>query len=74
MSKISFFSPLPRYQGEFTPVNLLFDANLQEFAHRVSIISALESGGKISPLEAYEHIQHLWQGLSLSKEQLGIGD
>jgi len=34
----------------------------------------LESGGKISPLEAYEHIQHLWQGLSLSKEQLGIGD
>ncbi|MEI6426882.1 MAG: hypothetical protein WCO45_00635 [Pseudanabaena sp. ELA607] len=74
MSKISFFSPLPRYQGEFTPANLLFDANLQEFAHRVSIISALESGGKISPLEAYEHIQNLWRNLSLSKESLGIGD
>jgi hypothetical protein len=40
----------------------------------VSIISALESGGKISPLEAYEHIQNLWQNLGLSKEKLGIAD
>jgi hypothetical protein len=74
MNKLSeFMNPLHRYYGEFTPENLVFDANLQEFSHRVGIISALEKGGKISPIESFEQIESLWKQLKTSKKQLGIG-
>ncbi len=74
MNKLSgFMNPLHRYYGEFTPENMVFDANLQEFAHRVSIISSLEKGGKISPIESFEQIETLWKELKHSKKELGIG-
>ena len=69
-----FISPRSRYHGKFSPQNLAFDANLQEFAQKVSIICALETGGKLSPDQAYEEIRTLWQRLKTSKKQLGIGD
>ncbi|NJM58593.1 MAG: hypothetical protein HC857_15900, partial [Synechococcales cyanobacterium RU_4_20] len=31
------------------PQEILFDANLQEFAQRVGYIASLETGGKLSP-------------------------
>lgn len=68
-----FMYPRSRYHGQVKPENLVFDANLQEFSQRVGIISALETGGKVSPQEAYEQIGALWQQLTRSKEQLGIG-
>lgn len=68
MNQSDFFYPRNRYQGEFTPVNLLFNANLQEFAQRVGYISNLETGGKISPDDAYEQIKTLWEQLKRSKE------
>lgn len=68
-----FVYPRSRYHGQVKPENLVFDANLQEFSQRVGIISALETGGKVSPQEAYEQIGALWQQLTRSKEQLGIG-
>jgi hypothetical protein len=58
------------YQGEVTLGNLAFDANLQEFASRVAIICALETGGKISPQEAYSQIKSLWQKFAASAENL----
>ena len=61
-----------RYQGEFTPANLAFNANLQEFAQKVSLIVALETGGKLSALAAYEQIESLREVLNRSKKQLGI--
>jgi hypothetical protein len=74
MSKASeFLNPYQRYYGEFTPENLVFDANLQEFANRVGIISSLEKGGKISPKESFDQIESLWKQLKRSKQQLGIG-
>jgi hypothetical protein len=74
MNKLSeFMNPLHRYYGEFTPENMVFDANLQEFAHRVSIISSLEKGGKISPIESFDRIESLWKELKTSKKELGIG-
>jgi hypothetical protein len=74
MNKLSgFMNPLHRFYGEFTPENLVFDANLQEFSHRVGIISALEQGGKMSPIESFEQIESLWKQLKNSKKQLGIG-
>jgi hypothetical protein len=69
----SFFNPRGRYYGKFTPENLMFNANLQEFAHRVSIICNLETGGKLTPEESFEQIQALWIQLKQSKQELRIG-
>jgi hypothetical protein len=62
------------YQGLVKPENLVFNANLQEFAHKVNYICSLETGGKILPEEAYRQIQALYRELQSSKENLGIGD
>ncbi|MEE3716966.1 hypothetical protein V2H45_09435 [Tumidithrix elongata RA019] len=73
MNKSDFMNPRSRFYGEFTPQNLMFDANLQEFAHRVSIVTALTTGGKLMPEEAYSQIKKLWHELKNSKRELGIG-
>jgi hypothetical protein len=62
------------YQGQVKPENLVFNANLQEFAQKVSYVCSLETGGKLAPEEAYKQIQALWKELQSSKEQLGIGE
>lgn len=49
---------------------LLFDANLTEFAHKVGIIVALEQGGKYSGEEAYKEIKKVWKKLKKSKKSL----
>lgn len=64
--KEQFLCPQSRYHGSCTPRNLLFNANLQEFAHKVSILSALHTGGKLSSQQAYEQIEQLWQQLAQS--------
>jgi len=68
--KDKFLYPTSRYQGEFSPEYLAFNANLQEFAQRVSIICALETGGKIKPEAAYTEIKQLWKQLKESKKNL----
>lgn len=70
LSKDDFFHPRSKYWGDFTPQNLAFNANLQEFASRVSYICNLETGGKISTLEAYTEIKQLWKDLKRSKQNL----
>lgn len=69
-----FLHPRSRYYGQFTPENLVFNANLQEFAQQVGYICNLETSGKLSSEEAYSKIHVLWKQLKHSKEQLGIGD
>ncbi len=68
-----FLYPRGRYYGEVKPENLVFNANLQEFSQRVSLISGLESNGKLSPEESYQQIRTLWKQLKRSKKELGIG-
>jgi hypothetical protein len=68
--KDNFLYSQARYYGEFTPGNLAFNANLQEFAQRVSIICNLETGGKLPPNSAYQEIKKLWKQLKDSKSQL----
>lgn len=68
-----FLSPRSRYYGQVKPENLVFNANLQEFAQRISFICNLETNGKISSEEAYNQIKDLWKQLKRSKKQLGIG-
>ena len=70
--KSEFLYPRSRYYGQFKPENLVFNANLQEFAQRVSYISSLETNGKLSPEESYEQIKGLWKQLKHSKKALGI--
>ncbi len=69
----NFISPRGRYRGQFKPENLVFNANLQEFASRVMVISNLETGGKLSPEDSYKQIKALWKELKRSKKSLGIG-
>ncbi|MEH1766033.1 DUF7219 family protein [Nostoc sp.] len=71
--KNSFLYPRDRYHGKFQPNNLIFNANLQEFSQRVSYITSLETGGKLSPEEAFRQIEGLWKRLEDSKNKLGIG-
>ncbi|ELS30864.1 MULTISPECIES: DUF7219 family protein [Pseudanabaena] len=68
--KDRFLNPIFGYRGEFTPENLAFNANLQEFANRISLICALETGGKIPPMEAYKQIKDLWAELDRSRKNL----
>lgn len=58
------------YHGDFTPANLVFNDNLQEFSYQVSIICALETSGKITPQEAYKRIKKLWKQVEESKKNL----
>lgn len=74
MNKDNFLYPRGRYYGQVKPENLVFNANLQEFAQRVSYVCNLETGGKLSPDEAYEQIKALWKNLKRTKKQLQIGE
>ena len=66
----NFINPRSRYQGEFTPGNLAFNANLQEFSNRIGLICGLETNGKLTPDEAYTQIRSLWKQLKRSKKTL----
>lgn len=68
--KEKFFYPAGKYYGKFTPGNLAFNANLQEFAQRVSLLCGLETGGKLAPEEAYQEIKKLWKQLRQSRKEL----
>ncbi|MEO0755529.1 MAG: hypothetical protein AAFY78_01500 [Cyanobacteria bacterium J06648_16] len=70
LSKEDFIMPRYPYRGAFTPEQLAFNANLQEFASRVSLICNLETGGKISSQDAYDQIKALWKELKVSKKNL----
>ncbi len=69
----NFLYPRSRYYGQVKPENLVFNANLQEFAQRVSFICNLETSGKLAPEDAYQQIKELWEQVRLSKKQLQIG-
>jgi sigma54-dependent transcription regulator len=68
--KDDFLFPRSKYWGEFTPQRLAFNANLQEFAQRVSFVCNLETGGKMSAQEVYDEIKRLWKSLKQSKANL----
>jgi hypothetical protein len=73
-SRGEFLMPRARFQGQFTPENLAFDANLQEFAQRVAYVCGLETAGKITPGEAHARIRELYEELARTHEGLGIGE
>lgn len=68
--KEEFLYPRSQYRGEFTPGNLAFNANLQEYAQKIGYLCNLETSGKISPEDAYHRIKNLWKQLKQSKKGL----
>ena len=50
------------------------EANIREFGHRISMICALETGGKITSDEAYARIKENWKLLKSSRKNLLDGD
>jgi isopropylmalate/homocitrate/citramalate synthase len=73
-NKDDFLNPRSCYRGQVKPENLVFNANLQEFANRVTIICGLETNGKMTPEESYQEIKALWKQLKRSKKELRIGE
>jgi hypothetical protein len=73
-SQYRYLYPRSHYRGKFTPANLAFNANLQEFGQKVIYICGLETSGKISSLQAYNDIKNLWKQLKKSKKNLSIID
>lgn len=72
-NKNNFLFPKGSYHGDLSPSNpnnLVFNANLQEFAQKVAYICGLETNGKISAEEAYDQIKELWHQLQTSKREL----
>jgi hypothetical protein len=65
-----FLNPRFKYYGQFSPQNLTFNANLQEFYNQVGYTVALETNGKIEPDEAYRRLKRLWKELKRSKKAL----
>lgn len=72
--KDKFLYPRSRYYGKVKPENLVFNANLQEFAQKVCYITGLESNGKLEPEDAYNQIKSLWKQLKHSKKQLLVAN
>jgi hypothetical protein len=72
IDKSDFLYQKRTYRGQFSPTALLFNANLQEFATRVSYITNLQTRGKLSPEESYEEINTLWNQLKSSYSSLGL--
>lgn len=73
MKEFDFLHSRRPYQGRFTPENLAFNANLQEFAQRVSYICQLANDGQLSAEESERQIEALLAQLKRSKQLLGIG-
>lgn len=61
-----------RCRGEQTPKNLIFNAKLQNFAQRIGFISNLQTGGKLTPEEAFSQIQALWETFEASIKVLSL--
>ncbi len=70
MDKHDFLYPRSTFYGEFNPKNLVFNANLQEFSQTINYIANLQTGGKISPFQAYQQIKAAYKHLKHSKKEL----
>ena len=62
-----------QHRNDREPEEVIFDANLQEFATKVGFICALESNEKITAHEAYRRIKKLYKSLKKSRRGLQIG-
>jgi hypothetical protein len=57
-------------KGVQSAEEMIFDANLEEFAIRTAYICGLESNGKLTATDAFGRIKALWKQLKRSKKNL----
>ncbi|MBC7882611.1 MAG: hypothetical protein H7Y37_15040 [Anaerolineae bacterium] len=69
-AKIAFLYPRSSYRGPSTPEALAFNRSLQDFTHHVSYICALETGGNLSPEEAFQGLESLWLQFERKRPQI----
>lgn len=60
-------------EQDFSPETMIMEANIREFAYSISMICALETGGKLTAEEAYAAIKVNWKKLDASRKNL-FGD
>lgn len=72
VNQTSFLYPHTRFRGQFSPQNLIFNANFQEFAQKVNYLCALHTNGKCSTEQVYTELRHLWEQIEQSSDELGI--
>ena len=65
--------PFGRHVGHFSPENLAFNANLQEFSLRVNQIVGFHDQGRLTADEALHQLERLWTEFKHSKSGLRIG-
>lgn len=70
VTKREMLYPHATYRGTFTPNLMLFNANLQEFSHKIGYISGLHTAGKLTSAEAYDRVQGLWKELKKCKKEV----
>lgn len=71
MEPKDFYAPIPPYSGPTNDVaDHILNDHLQNFANEVSIITGLESGGKMTPQEAYRRIKAAWKLIKKTKKSL----
>jgi pyruvate/oxaloacetate carboxyltransferase len=71
LSELSdFLYPRSPYYGDLKSEYLEFNTQLQDFSQRVDYICGLQSGGKLSPEDAYKQIQILWKKLKVAKKKI----
>jgi len=70
----TFACPLARYRGVHDSGSQEFNAHLQSFAHRVSLLAGLHTGGKLSTHETYQQLLTLWEALQPYCSLIADGD
>jgi hypothetical protein len=66
-TKQEMLSPRSPYYGQPLPQQVALNQVLQDFANQVSLTCALETGGRISPSDAMERLDSLWQMLQTAR-------
>ncbi|MBF2063155.1 MAG: hypothetical protein IGS39_01780 [Calothrix sp. C42_A2020_038] len=70
----AFTCPTARYRGVKDQISQEFNVLLQSFAHRVSILSGLHTGGKLPTHDTYRQLLTLWEELQPYLSLIADGD
>jgi glutathione peroxidase-family protein len=71
-SKQNLLYPHHNYRGTFTPNQLMFNANLQEFSQKVTYIVNFETNGQLTAGQAYQELETLWEKIKECRLSLEI--
>lgn len=69
-----FAGPIARYRGVKDPFSVEFNVHLQSFAHRVSLLACLHTGGKLQTQDLYPQLLTLWDELQPYLSLVADGD